>query len=101
MCSLFCADSDNDNLPPPGFVGARGRRDGTSGVDGECHCENVSRGKRVNEDVDMKHINTILPNLWSRIQDSNGNQALIMALRQPSGKKDNIVYKDGFLGVRG
>jgi len=83
----------SEEMPPPGFVGARGRR---------MYWEYV-KGKR-NPTEDYKTLTDVFPDLLSHLSDEqmDGSTDELMAARLASGKKsDSIVYKDGFLGVRG
>lgn len=71
--------------PPPGFVGARGRRSEGQGL-----CECKTGGK--------SYFMWMAP---ESIRRAALPEDLFMTLRQPGLKKSDSVYKEGFLGVRG
>ena len=86
--------------PPPGFVGARGRRDREKNWN-----YSYLNGRRFPEDA-YKTLTESFPHLWPHIKDSTNGEPVteeMLAARMASAdkKSDNIVYKDGFLGVRG
>ena len=84
-----------DEPPPPGFVGARGRKseDEVNGLPSS-QLTGITKQKRSSADKNDYLIADLLNEMDSN-DVSNGR-------RQMNGKKsDSIVYKEGFLGVRG
>jgi hypothetical protein len=92
----FTINCVSDDMPPPGFIGVRGRRQNTLWDWG------YAKGKR-NLNEDYQTLTEVFPDLLSHLnEDISGSADELMAARLASGKKsDSIVYKDGFLGVRG
>lgn len=89
-----------DEPPPPGFVGARGRKseDEVNGLPSPSLVSSplawITKQKRSSADKNDYLIADLLNEMDSN-DVSNGR-------RQMNGKKsDSIVYKEGFLGVRG
>ncbi|CAG2115195.1 unnamed protein product [Medioppia subpectinata] len=94
---MISVNQHDDNLPP-GFVGARGRRNKPSLWDYKF----INENKR-NAGEEYKAFTESFPDIWTHFKgEPIDTSDEIMSARLASGKKsDNIVYKDGFLGVRG